>query len=87
LKSRESYLKMKLLKKNFDKDGSGFVVLIPEESDDLWQLYNLIASGDDVRANTVRKVQVGDKAGVVDKKHLVLTLLVKSVDFDAKGNC
>jgi stalled ribosome rescue protein Dom34 len=40
-----------------------------------------------VRANTVRKVQAGDKAGVVDKKHLVLTLLVKSVDFDAKGNC
>ena len=78
---------MKLLKKNFDKDGSGFVVLVPEESDDLWQLYNLIAAGDDVRAATVRKVQVGDRAGVMDKKHITLTLLVKSVDFDAKGDC
>lgn len=33
------------------------VVLIPEESDDMWHAYNLIAPGDLIKASTIRKVK------------------------------
>lgn len=32
------------------------VVLIPEENEDMWHAYNLIAEGDLVKASTIRKV-------------------------------
>lgn len=32
------------------------VVLVPEESEDMWHAYNLIAVGDLVKASTIRKV-------------------------------
>ena len=32
------------------------MVLIPEEAEDMWHAFNLIAEGDAVRANTIRKV-------------------------------
>lgn len=32
------------------------VVLVPEEPEDMWHAYNIIASGDVVRASTIRKV-------------------------------
>lgn len=32
------------------------VVLIPEESEDMWHAYNIIAAGDVVKASTIRKV-------------------------------
>lgn len=32
------------------------VVLVPEESEDMWHAYNIIAPGDVVRASTIRKV-------------------------------
>ncbi|KAJ1675898.1 Translation factor pelota [Spiromyces aspiralis] len=47
---------MKLLRKNIEKDQSGFVRLEPEESEDMWHLYNLIQKGDQVEATTVRYV-------------------------------
>lgn len=45
---------MKVVSQNFEKNGSGNVTLIPEESEDLWHLYNLVVPGDRVRANTFR---------------------------------
>lgn len=36
------------------------VVLIPEESEDMWHAYNLIATGDLVKASTIRKVTSDD---------------------------
>lgn len=32
------------------------IVLIPEEPEDMWHAYNLIAEGDQVRSSTIRKV-------------------------------
>jgi len=46
---------MRLLRRDIDpKDGQGSVTLLPEELEDMWHAYNLIAVGDHVRATTLR---------------------------------
>ena len=61
---------MKPISKHIDKHGSvssrlrcrhgflmlrkGYVTLRPEDDEDMWHLYNLIQTGDSVRATTVR---------------------------------
>lgn len=45
---------MRLLGKQIDKDGCGEVKMIPEEPEDMWHAYNLIAVGDRIRATTIR---------------------------------
>jgi protein pelota len=48
---------MRLLKKVISgKPPSGFVDILPEDDEDLWHAYNLIAMGDSVTAGTFRKV-------------------------------
>lgn len=80
---------MKLLNKGFDKDGSGSATLMAEESEDLWHLYNLVAKGDTVRASTTRKIQKEGSTGSVqtEVKKIQLTVEVKSVEYDAAGDC
>ena len=34
---------MKLVHRDLEKDSSGSLVLIPEETEDMWHVYNLIA--------------------------------------------
>ena len=45
---------MKLVHKDFERDGGGRLVLIAEEAEDMWHTYNLVMEGDCVRASTVR---------------------------------
>ena len=45
---------MKLLRKNIERDGSGVVTMTPEEPEDMWHLYNLIAFKDLVTASCIR---------------------------------
>lgn len=80
---------MKLLNKTFDKDNEGTALLIAEESEDLWHLYNIVSVGDTVKANTVRKVQKEGSTGSVqtETKKITLTLEVKSVEYDSAGDC
>lgn len=80
---------MKLVTKQFDKGGNGTAVVIVEESEDLWHLYNLVSKGDTVRANTVRKIQKEGSTGSVatETKKITLVIQVKSVEYDAPGNC
>lgn len=40
------------------KNGSGFVQVQPEQAEDMWHLYNLIAEDDSVRSSTVRNVSI-----------------------------
>ncbi|KAM7254990.1 hypothetical protein ACFE04_020231 [Oxalis oulophora] len=47
---------MRVVERNLEKDGSGSIKMIPDDSDDLWFAYNLIARGDFLMADTVRKV-------------------------------
>mmetsp|Transcript_110446 Transcript_110446/g.235951 ORF Transcript_110446/g.235951 Transcript_110446/m.235951 type:complete len:410 (-) Transcript_110446:87-1316(-) len=80
---------MKLLGKDFDKDAKGTATLIAEESEDLWHLYNLVSKGDTVKASTIRKIQKEGSTGTVqtESKKIVLTIEVKSVEYDAAGDC
>lgn len=48
---------MKLIKKDFSKDGAGMLKLVPGEPEDMWHAYNLIAPGDTLTTTTTRKVR------------------------------
>jgi len=80
---------MKLLNKGFDKDMGGTATLIAEESEDLWHLYNLVTKGDTVKASTIRKIQKEGSTGSVqtETKKITLTIEVKSIEYDAAGDC
>lgn len=45
---------MKLLKRVFERDGSGWIELVPEEPEDMWHAYHLLAEGDILRSTTIR---------------------------------
>eukprot|EP00731_Ephydatia_muelleri_P023468 Em0015g1051a len=77
---------MKLKHRNIDKHGSGLVVLIPEEAEDMWHAYNLVAVGDSFKSITVRKVK--DEAGgavLTNRVTIVLCLTVESVEYDTSA--
>ncbi|CAG9585244.1 unnamed protein product [Danaus chrysippus] len=78
---------MKLVFKNVEKDGSGSIALIPEESEDMWHAYNLIAEGDSVTASTVRKVQTESSTGssTSNRVRTTLTIRVENIDFDTQA--
>uniref|UniRef100_A0A224XRE3 Protein pelota homolog n=2 Tax=Panstrongylus TaxID=65342 RepID=A0A224XRE3_9HEMI len=78
---------MKLLHKNVDKDGEGCVALLPEESEDMWHAYNLIAESDCVRASTIRKVQNESATGssTSSRVRTTLRIRVENIDFDTQA--
>lgn len=78
---------MKLIHRDFDKNNSGSVALIPEESEDMWHTYNLVAVDDSIRSTTIRKVQNESSTGSVsvNKVRTTLTIKVESIDFDTQA--
>ncbi|EDS27039.1 pelota [Culex quinquefasciatus] len=78
---------MKLVYKNVDKFGDGSIVLIPEEPEDMWHAYNLIAEGDQVRSSTIRKVQNETATGSTSSSRMrtILTISVETIDFDTQA--
>ncbi|GBP27945.1 Protein pelota [Eumeta japonica] len=78
---------MKLLFKSIEKDGCGSIGLVPEEPEDMWHAYNLIAEGDSVTASTVRKVQTESSTGssTSNRVRTVLTINVENIDFDTQA--
>jgi len=82
---KDKTIKMKLVSKDVSvKDGSGQVTLIPEEDEDMWHAYNIIAEGDSLRSTTIRKVQTESATGSTSaqKVRTTLTISVEDVDFD-----
>lgn len=79
---------MKLVSKTTNKQG-GTVVLVPEDADDLWTLYNLIAKNDEITLKTFRNIRpIGSNgmpiAGAPSQKKLIkMTLNVLDLDFVA----
>lgn len=80
---------MKLIHKEFEKDGRGAATLIPEESEDLWHLYNLSMKGDTIKAMTYRKIQKEGSTGTVqtETKKFMMAVEVKSIEYDSAGDC
>ena len=64
--------------------GDNAIKLLPEDSEDIWTLYNTIRVGDHVTASTYRKVSVGSN-NAVEKIRLTLCLLVESIDYEGGG--
>jgi len=73
---------MKLVHKNIERGLGGSIVLIPEENEDMWHVYNLVAIGDKLRAPTFRKVVT---ARTPIKIRLTLTLDVENIKYDNEG--
>lgn len=78
---------MKLVHRDIVPQGPGSVKLIPEEADDLWHVYNLVAKGDRLSAVTVRKVQRESSSGErdVERIKLKLEIEVEAIDYDNVG--
>lgn len=66
---------------------SSQVVLIPEEPEDMWHVYNLIALGDSVKSTTIRKVKDESATGssTTSRVRTTLTLSVEAIDFDTSS--
>lgn len=78
---------MKQIFRNIDKYNAGSVELVPEEPEDMWHAYNLVAVGDTLRSTTIRKVQTESATGSVsvNKVRTTLTIQVETIDFDTQG--
>ncbi|XP_011494656.1 PREDICTED: protein pelota [Ceratosolen solmsi marchali] len=78
---------MKLVGKYVDKKGEGDIVLVPENTEDMWHIYNLIVEGDYVTCSTIRKVQLESKTGSSNnfRVRTTLTIIVENIDFDTQA--
>ncbi|ESN93705.1 hypothetical protein HELRODRAFT_157806 [Helobdella robusta] len=78
---------MKLVFRDIDKHGVGHVVLVPEESEDMWHAYNLVAVGDTLKSTTIRKVNTESATGSTSstKIRTQLTINVEAIDFDTQA--
>lgn len=76
---------MRLLKKILDRSSNGELKLEPEEQEDMWHAYNLIAVGDHLRASTVRKVVQTTDTGssTTTKRRMILTIEVLDIGYDS----
>eukprot|EP01071_Lankesteria_metandrocarpae_P000708 Lankesteria_metandrocarpae@DN1097_c0_g1_i2.p1 len=81
---------MKLIKRSIEKTTGGqyegSVCVMPEELEDLWDVYNLINKGDKTKAHTHRKVQRQSAAtGSVSsfKIKMFLCITAQKIEFDA----
>lgn len=61
-----------------------YVVLIPEEDEDMWHVFNLLQEGDSIRASTLRKVVTESATGSTgaSKVRTTLTISIESIDYD-----
>jgi len=79
---------MKILKILVEKDGTGQVDLIPDESEDMWHAYNLIVRGDRVKTKTIRRVAKESYTGSSESERvqIMVTLEVLHVEYDAANS-
>ena len=75
---------MKLLNKKIEKEGNGFVSLVPENSEDMWHLYHIIMRGDRVKGSTFRKITKETNTGSTSSTRLrmVLAISADNIHFD-----
>lgn len=79
---------MKIVHRDYIRNGPGSIKMVPEEADDLWLGYNLIVEGDSVLAVTVRKVLREAASGGRDAERVKLKLEIKveAVEYDKEGS-
>ena len=64
---------------------AGLITMVPDEDEDMWHVYNLVAEGDQLRTITFRKVQKETASGGTESERikLMLTIHVESIEFDS----
>ena len=74
---------MRIVKKHIDKHGVGVVIVVPQNDEDLWHIYNLIQKGDIIRTGTTRKVKTESKTGSVstERIHFLVKLQIMSINY------
>ena len=73
---------MKILEKNLHKS---FIKIVPETTDDLWHLYNIIYKNDEIYARTTREMKPDEKyarPGRGERVSVFLGVKVESVSWD-----
>lgn len=70
---------MKLIRKQLERDSSGTLTLLPEDSEDIWHVYNIIQVGDEIEALTTRKL-VSEKG--TPRVRLKLQIKVSKVEYE-----
>ncbi|CAF2072359.1 unnamed protein product [Brassica napus] len=77
---------MKIVRRDFVRDGPGSVKMVAEDSDDLWYAYNLVSTGDSVMAVTFRYTlsfhHVPGGGRDSERVRLKLEVHVEEVDYD-----
>ncbi|XP_021910825.1 protein PELOTA 1-like [Carica papaya] len=73
---------MKIVRRDLVPGGSGSVKMVPEDPDDLWFAYNLIAIGDTVVAVTFRKILREMASGGREAERIRLKLEIKVQDVE-----
>ena len=80
---------MKILEESFTKGGGGFVKVVPDNAEDMWQLFNLLRAEDHVEATTFRKVTREGSGGVgaseSERVRVKLRVHVEAIDYDGDG--
>ncbi|XP_018027579.1 protein pelota [Hyalella azteca] len=79
---------MKIFHRELEKNRSGHFVLMADEGEDMWHVYNIISPGDELKATTFRKVQQETATGSTNNARRVKTtirLQVETTDFDASA--
>jgi len=78
---------MRLIKENIERDGSGTVTLLPEEPEDMWHAYNLIAPTDLLRASAVRRIVKEGATGSTSSQRVHMNLLIRvtGIEFDSQA--
>ena len=66
--------KMKLIKKYSDETGESLVLLF-EEDEDIWHLYNLVVPGDRVKGTTTRKIAIERGGSSVESERKTFTII------------
>lgn len=77
---------MRQISRDIDKrTGEGTVKLEPQDAEDMWHIFNLIAVGDFLRATTIRKIQQESATGTSssERVRITLTIEVKSIEYDS----
>lgn len=76
---------MKIVSREVDSSGGGFITIIPEESEDLWHIYNILSVGDIISTSTFRKHHKETNTGMVstERVKIRISLKVTKIDYEA----
>lgn len=75
---------MKFVRKNIEKDNVGQVILVFEEFEDMWYIYNFVQVGDSLCVFIICKVQIEFFMGSVGSNWVCIIFIfcVEVIDFD-----